>query len=68
MTFNHRAATAFDRVTLCLGDRPVFHIRKRDNRPDGFTFVLQGINFRHAGRDFIAERVEYRLNVSDLRT
>ena len=67
MTFNHRAAAALNGFALCVGNGAVFHIRKRDRRPDGFAFIFEGVNFRHAGGNFIAELIKHRLHVADLR-
>ena len=67
MTFNHRAAAAFNGLALCVGNRAVFHIRKRNYRPDGFAFVLKRVDFRHAGGNFVAELIKHRLHVADLR-
>ena len=67
VTFNHRAAAALNGLALCVGNRAVFHIVKRNHRPDGFTFIFKGVNFRHAGGNAVAELVEHRLHVADLR-
>ena len=67
MTFYYRATPAFDRLALRGCDGTIFHIRKRDHRPDGLAFVFQGVNFRHAGRDGISELIEHRLHIADLR-
>ena len=66
MTFDDRTATAFHRLALFCSDGTVFHISKRDHWPDRFAFIFQRINFRYAGRNFIAELIEYRLYVADL--
>ena len=66
VAFDHRAAATFNRFALFGGDRTVFHIRKGDYRPYGFTFIFKGINFRHAGGDFVAKPVEHCLQVTDL--
>ena len=63
----YRATPAFDRLALRGCDGTIFHIRKRDHRPDGLAFVFQGVNFRHAGRDGISELIEHRLHIADLR-
>ncbi|MNY26149.1 hypothetical protein D3C86_1599820 [compost metagenome] len=68
MTFDHRATTAFYGFTLCCRDLPVFHILKRNHRPDAFTLAFQGVDFRHAGGDFVAEFIKNTLNVADLGT
>ena len=67
MAFDHRAAATFNRFALFGGNRAVFHVGKGDHWPDGFAFVFESVDFRHAGGDFIAEPVEHRLHVADLR-
>ncbi len=67
MTFDHRTAATLNRLALLLADVTALHVGKRDHRPDGIAFAFQRVNFCHAAGNFIAQTIEHRLHVTDLR-
>ncbi len=68
MAFNHRASTTLNFFTLLCTHATRFDIRIGQHWPNRRTLRFEGVDFRHAIGNGIAQLIENQLNISKLFT